>query len=288
MLFQAPLYFVGTLALARWRETPPAFRAGAIASSLYILYLIPRAEWHGGWSPPLRYLVIFTPIFALGAASLWRLINPGVIAILAIWTIGLVVHGWTYPYRLFHIANGENAVGEFLSTTYRTDFSRLFPSFIRLNHAATIAHVVIVLLFVAFVFVRRWEVPATITLSIASLLLAMFFVAGRKPARVVHFEDAHVVHHGGELFPREYTVARFLYRGGWVLRRGDSLTFLSRGGNARVEYQSSTGALMEAGGRAFQFAPTPGTYGATLITLPAGRVTFRCVDGAVNLDRLLF
>src|SRR5207245_4791148 len=71
ILFQAPIYAFGLLAAARWRSTPGAFRLGLSASALYLLYLVPRAEWHGGWSPPLRYIVFLTPILALGVAPAW-------------------------------------------------------------------------------------------------------------------------------------------------------------------------------------------------------------------------
>src|SRR5450631_1771898 len=143
---------------------PGGFRSGVVASLLYILSLVPRAEWHGGWAPPLRYVVVFMPVFALGAASVWRRINGGVIALIAIWTAGLVAHGVAFPYRLFHIANGENEIGEGLSRAYRTDFSRLFPSFIRLNEAAVVAAVT----FLAILGVR-------------SSIVGFFYDSNKKP-----------------------------------------------------------------------------------------------------------
>lgn len=286
LLFQAPFYVLGLLAIVRWRETPGGFRLGVIASLLYVVYLVPRSEWHGGWAPPLRYIVIFTPVFALGAASMWKYAGRDVIALIAAWTAGLVVHGVAFPYRLFHIANGENAAGEALSTMYRTDFSRLFPSFIRSNEAAIVASAVFIVVCVAFGFAARWRIPSVIAISIAALAMAMLFAAGRRPGRIVQFEDAHVVHAGGELFPAEYTVARFLYRGGWILRENDSLSFLSRGGAASLDYAAAGGALIDVGGRAYQLPPASG--GRVRIDVPRGRVTLKCVSGAVNLDSLTF
>lgn len=285
VLFQAPFYLLGIVAIGRWRETPQAFRMGVLTSLLYIVYLVPRAEWHGGWAPPLRYVVVFAPLFALGAASIWRRISGGVIALVAIWTIGLVAHGAAFPYRLFHIENGENAAGEMLSKTYRSDFSRLFPSFIRLNEAAIIAGFVLVIAFVLFAFAGRLRVPAIVVLSVAAGGLALMFVAGRNPGRVVQFEDAHVVHMGGELYPPEYTVARFLYSGGWVLHANESLSFLSRGGVARLDYSTGAPAAIDFGGRVYPLIP--GTRSAN-VDVPRGRVTLRCVSGAVNLDALTF
>ncbi|HEX7419431.1 MAG TPA: hypothetical protein VF505_06070, partial [Thermoanaerobaculia bacterium] len=295
LLFQAPLYLLGILAISQWRETPNGFRIGVVASLLYILYLVPRAEWHGGWAPPLRYVAVFAPVFALGAASMWRRINGGVIALIAIWTAGLVAHGVAFPYRLFHIANGENAIGEALSRAYRTDFSRLFPSFMRLNEAAIVASVVMVIaaiLCVAAHFSARFRglKPAAtqVIVTIVTVAFAAVFVAGQKPGRVVQFEDAHVVHDGGELFPPEYTVARFLYRGGWVLRANDSLSFLSRGGAARIDYSAAAPAMINIGGRVYPLSASGAAYASATIDVPPGRVTLRCVSGSVNLDALTF
>ncbi|HYO79350.1 MAG TPA: hypothetical protein VE010_22990, partial [Thermoanaerobaculia bacterium] len=55
--FQAPFYLFGLFAITRWRATPRGFRSGMLAGAVYILYLLPRPEWYGGWAPPLRYLV---------------------------------------------------------------------------------------------------------------------------------------------------------------------------------------------------------------------------------------
>ena len=83
IVFQAPLYALAILALPRWRSMPDGFRLGMSASLLYILYLIPRSEWHGGWSPPLRYIVVLMPILALGAAVMWERICAGSRSVIA-------------------------------------------------------------------------------------------------------------------------------------------------------------------------------------------------------------
>ena len=54
-------------------------------------------EWFGGWAPPLRYIVFLMPVLALGAASVWDRVSRGAIALVAAWTIGLVVHGLAFP-----------------------------------------------------------------------------------------------------------------------------------------------------------------------------------------------
>ena len=66
---QAPILLLGVLALARWRETPETVKLGLFSSLLYLFLLFPRDEWHGGWAPPLRYLVVFAPVLVLSAAA---------------------------------------------------------------------------------------------------------------------------------------------------------------------------------------------------------------------------
>jgi hypothetical protein len=282
ILFQAPFYLLGVLALARWRETPGAFRLGIFASGLYIITLLPRSEWHGGWSPPLRYIVFLMPILALGAAAIWQRVNGGVIALIALWTAGLVAHGAAFPWRLFHIANGENVVGEALSRIYESDFSRLFPSFIRPNAAAWISIAVLIAMF--GLVAMRIRVPAEIVISLGAAAVAVAFIAGQQPGCIVELEDMHVVHKGGELYPPEYTVARFLYRGGWIVRPGDSLSFLARGGPARLEYSTAAPALIDVGGRVYHLD----TSGRARVEIPRSRrVVLRCLSGRVNLDRLV-
>ena len=284
LAFQAPFFLLGLFAITRWRETPPGFRLGILASLLYLLYLLPRDEWHGGWSPPLRYLVFLMPVLALGAAAMWSRVSRGTLALISLWTLGVVIHGLAFPWRLFHIANGENAVGEWLSTAYRTDFSRLFPSFIRLNDAAWIGAAVLVAILLIARFVR---VPSPVVVSVASLAIAYGFVIARQPARTIHFEDAHVVHEGGELYPHEYAPVRFAYRGGWVVNAGEAVSFLARAGSHTLHYVTGPGARIVIDGIETSLPPSHDRYTTARVTVPhAGRVTLRCVAGAVNLDRM--
>ncbi|HEX3069016.1 MAG TPA: hypothetical protein VHX14_10610 [Thermoanaerobaculia bacterium] len=294
LLFQAPLYALGVLALARWRSMPEGFRLGISASLLYILYLVPRSEWHGGWSPPLRYIVVLMPVLALGGAALWEKVGAGTRAIIAGWTLMLVVHGAAFPWRLFHLATGENFIGETLSERWHSDFSRLMPSFIRPNFAATVASVLLIAAIIVTVILSRRrtvEGPppkvrlfAFAPLVFAAILLAAF-IYGRKPADRIEFEDAHVIHNGGEIFPAEWTVSRFLYQGGWVVHAADTLSFLANPGPSTLRYQSRSGATIEIGGHAFILPPSGAIYGYTTINAgSAGRAELRCLDGSANLD----
>jgi len=284
--FQAPLYLIGIFALIRWRAMPEGFRLGISSLGLYLLYLCPRSEWHGGWSPPLRYITIAMPFLALGCAALFdraRAVLPPI----AIATAALVAHGVAYPWRLFHIASGESALGEWLSIHLHGDASRLIPSFIRLNNAAIVASIALVVLVIASRFI---SVPRMLIAPALALAVAFGVVAARRPGDRIDFEDAHVMHEGGELYPWVYEVARFAYRGGWVMKAGDSMTFLARGGASTIQYASKSGATMALGDRTFTLPPTGGQfdYGAVRVELPRdGRTQLRCISGSANLDRMV-
>ena len=279
--FQAPFYLFGLFALTRWRSMPPGFRLGILGSLLYLFYLLPRPQSFSSWGPPLRYIVFLMPVLALGAAAAWERLSRGAAALFAVWTTGLVIHGLARPHRLFLEPTGENAVGEWLSRLYQSDFSRLFPSFIRLNHAAWIGLACTILLVFAL---RRYAVDLTIPL--VSLAMATGFLFARQPGVRVELEDAHVVRQGGALYPPVYTIMRTQYRGGWVLNGGESLSFLARDGEHTLHYISGPGALIEFAGRAHQLPPGD-RYATVRVRVPeSGRVVLRCISGAVNLDRM--
>jgi hypothetical protein len=125
---------------------------------------------------------------------------------------------------------------------------------------------------------------------ICAVALALFFHCGRLPGNRIEFEDAHVIHNGGELYPYEYQVARFLYRGGWLMKQGDSLSFLAKRGSYVLFYASTRPAVIDLGGHAFQLDQAP-NYTMTIVDVPdvdsvTGRVTLRCLDGSINLDRM--
>jgi len=289
ILVQAPFYLLGVVALARWRVMPESFRIGMAGAALYIVYLIPRSEWHGGWSPPLRYITFLMPILALGAAAVWERLRIGpFVAVAALWSGGLLVHGLAYPWRLFHIADGQNPVGEWLSLRFRSDFSRLFPSFIRTNETATNAAVVLALVLLLFAVVRlRLPVPSRIVIPLLACLVATGLMMGRQPAERIEFEDAHVTHDGGELYPEEYMVARFLYPGGWILQNGQSISFLANAGHWRLQYAAQPGTAITVDGQRIELPPTGLHYGTIAIPIRrGGRVTLKAVAGRVNLDRM--
>lgn len=280
--FQAPLYLFGLIAIARWRTMPSGFRLGMSAALLYLIYLIPRTEWHGGWSPPLRYIVVLFPILALGVAALWERIAAGPKLVVTAWTLALVIHGLVYPYRLFHIADGQSPLGDWLGERFHADFARFIPSTIRPNLAALVGGILLIVLLIVFRSGR------TFTPAVAAFLAAAFFVYGRRPGERIQFEDTHVTHLGGELYPREYQPQRFLFTGGWIVRKGDAVKFMAWHGRSRLRYQSASGATIQIASHAYVLPPTRGIeYGTVAIDIPAlGCIELRCLSGAANLDRI--
>lgn len=293
--FQAPFYLLAIFALVRWRDLPGSARLGLIAALPYLILLIPRSEWHGGWSPPLRYIVFLMPVLALcGARAIVPAHEGGrgrppstLLGLIALYTAGLVIHGVAHPWRLFHIANGENVAGEYLSRLYGTDFSRLFPSFIRLNDAAIAGSVVLI---IAMAVYARWasaRVPAPFVIALVSIVLAAAYLAGQQPAERIEFEDAHVTREDGELFPHEFTVARFAYRGGWILHQGQSLSFKARPGAATLHYASGHPATIQIGRNVYELPAASAGYRTARVRIGSPeRVVLKCVRGSVNLDRL--
>jgi hypothetical protein len=125
---------------------------------------------------------------------------------------------------------------------------------------------------------------AVAPLMVAALLLAAF-TYGRRPGDRIEFEDAHVIHAGGEVFPPEWTVSRFLYQGGWTVRANEALSFLAKPGRSTLRYQSRDGATIEIGGHAFVLPATGAIYGYATINIGAGeRAELRCLDGSATLD----
>lgn len=278
LLFQAPFYLFVIVALTSWKSTPRGFRTGLLASLLYVFYLIPRGEWFGGWAPPLRYLVFLMPVLVLGIASVWEKLPRETIALVSAWTIGVVIHGVAYPWRLFHEFTGENAVGEWLSRVYHADFSRLFPSFVRLNDAAWWG------LLALLVFAVRGK--RAFVLPLVALLFAFAFGVAQHPGRTIHFEDAHVTHEGGKLYPDPHTVMRTAFAGGWVLEPNQSATFLAREGTHTLHFITGLGATFELAGNAYSVLPDE-RYQTITVKIPkAGPTTLKVLSGAINVDRM--
>lgn len=286
LLFVCPIALLALLATVRHGASWRGGLTMILCAAPYVILLSSRAEWHGGWSPPLRYLVVFAPIAALAvgrATAVWRL--NGWMLLAWIGTFATAASAIAWPWQQFHVANGESSVGEMLSRTWGTDYSRLIPSYIRLNEAAMWGALAMVLLMIAVRLVR--SVEPHFSIALLSLVLAGGAWLGRTPAGVVHFEDAHVSKSGGVLDPHQYTVARFLYDGGWRLDEGDTVSFLFSGGSGILRYRSERGATIDLGATRVRLEPSS-AWRTSRIDLPPSRERhmFRVTAGEIVLESL--
>lgn len=286
LLFAAPALFL--VVVMPWSRLSPAVRAGFLSAIPYVVLLLPRPEWHGGWAPPLRYLTVFAPLFAAAiAGAIDRWLRGVVVATAAAFTAIVVVHGIAWPWRLFRIADGENWIGAWLSKTHQSDFSRLFPSLIRPNDAAVAASIALLVLLLVIVLLKRREVRFGKSLPAAfAILLVCGFLVGLTPGRTVHFEDAHVRHEGGMLDPHQWTFARYLFAGGWRMRQGDRVTFIHEGGPATLVCRATVPTLLLVDGTELELPPSEQFVAVSVDLTSSGRHDIACLRGEVILDRV--
>jgi hypothetical protein len=242
----APIWFLLLpallLFLARDRWALPAHLA--VLTLPYLLVVVPRTEWYGGWSPPFRYGLVMLPLFAValvpllgregrerpGARALLAALAAATLALTLLW---VVEPGWTYNF-----AHGRTYLLDHLSERLGADATRFFPSSIRPRRAtwlwplATLALVPL-----AWWLPGRSRRTAPALSGIALLLLltaALPFAAARVPTRVIELEDPEVSKSGGHLHPDLWVIERPRYRGGWVLRVEERLTAPVVPGGRRV------------------------------------------------------
>jgi|GEM_PF-1154924 len=290
LLIQAPALFVAVFALGRWSSLPASVRIGLLASLPYLFFLLPRDEWHGGWSPPLRYIVFLSPLLIVSLASMLdrrRSIAPFVLPIVG--TIVIALHGIAYPWRLFQMAGGENFVGEWLSIHNGSDYSRIFPSFIRLNEAAVLGSILFCVAFLLSTVrpLARIATSSPFTTSLFTLAVALMVSVAGSAGPVVHLEDAHVTHEGGALSPARFTVARFMHTGGWRMDVGSTASFRLPPGRANLFFTSDSGATIILDGSPIMVPATSGHWLVSEVLIDeSGRHHLEVRNGSLVVDRI--
>ncbi|MFL6261406.1 MAG: hypothetical protein ACJ76Y_17040 [Thermoanaerobaculia bacterium] len=225
------------------RRSPLLLHIAAL-SLPYLVVVVPRLEWYGGWSPPFRYALIILPLLAVGLVPLLagareragaQALLGGLGALTLVLTlVWLAVPGWTYNF-----ADGRSYALDALSGRLGLDIARFFPSSTR-PRAATWAWPVAAFPLISLL----WWVPGrkrpagsaalagvALALGAAALLPA---AAARVPTRVIELEDPQVRKSGGHLHPDRWVIERTRYRGGWVLRVGERLEAPVEPGGRRV------------------------------------------------------
>ncbi len=256
----APIWLLlvpaGLLLLARRGEPRRLLGHLAVLAAPYLLVVVPRAEWYGGWSPPFRYTLVVLPLLGLALAPLLAASRgrPGARAVtaalgaltLALFVVWIVMPGWT-----FNFADGRTYLLDALAGRLGADVARFFPSSIRPRTAtwlwpvATLALVPIL-----------WWLPggrrrglaedaestagggtAAALAGIALLLAAaaaLPVAATRVPTRTIEVEDPQVAKSGGHVYPERWAIERARYRGAWTLRAGERVTAPVVAGGRRV------------------------------------------------------
>ncbi len=207
----------------------------------YLLIVVPRIEWYGGWSPPFRYALISLPLLAIALVPLLARRGPGGKALLAglaaltlaLTLVWLVVPGWTYSF-----ANGRTYPLDHLSERLGSDVARFFPSSVRPRAATWIwppASLALVTM-IWWLPSRKGREGAALAglAAVLAATAALPLAAARMPTRVVELEDMHVWKSGGHIHPDLWIIERARHRGGWVLRTGETLKASVAPGGKRV------------------------------------------------------
>ncbi len=201
----------------------------AIVSGPYLLFVIPRIEWYGGWSPPFRYALVFLPLLAVALVPLFErrahpLVRTLLVALgaatLVLTVVWVVIPGWTYNF-----ADGRTHLLDVAGARLDADVARFFPSTVRPRPATWVWLAASLLLVPAGVLVdrarRRSRPSPSWGVALLLLLLASLPAASRFfPTRVVHLEDGFVGKHLGSVYPPPWTLQRPKYYGGWAVPAG--------------------------------------------------------------------
>lgn len=243
----------------------------------YLLIVVPRSEWYGGWSPPFRYALIALPLLALTLVPLLagrrrggaRALAAGLaLATLALTLVWLVVPGWTYNF-----ADGRTYLLDHLGAALGADVSRLFPSSLRPRPATWIWPAATLALVPLLWFRPRRRLAAASSWGAAALLLAVAAVpavAARLPTRVVHFEDPQVTTSLGSVHPDRWVIERTRYRGGWAMPEGMWVSAPVVAGGERVVLRLVARGLEHVPGRPVDIALESGGRRLGTVRLPPG------------------
>ncbi len=235
--------------LARRREPRGLAFHFAVIAAPYLLVVVPRVEWYGGWSPPFRYALVVLPLLGIALVPLLaelrrperraaRAIAAGLAALTAaLFLLWVAVPGWT-----FNFADGRTYLLDALTGRLGIDVARFFPSSIRPRTATWLWPAAALLSVPLFAWRTRRRrdandvsdggtglAAATVAAlaGAAGLLVlaaALPVAATRVPTRTIEVEDPQVAKSGGYAYPERWAVERTRFRGAWTLRAGERVT----------------------------------------------------------------
>ncbi len=201
-----------------------------VLATPYLLIVLPRLEWYGGWCPPFRYALVFLPLLAIGLVPLLTERERGgarmlIVALggatLVLTLLWLAVPGWTYNF-----ANGRTYLLDFLAARWHLDVARFFPSYVRPRSADWWWPVLSLLVLPLFWWrPRRLRNAAMWGMSLLLLVAAALPIAARTlPTHRLEFEEPQVRKMGGALYPARWTEARTRFRDAWRLGIGQAVS----------------------------------------------------------------
>lgn len=230
-----------------WLMRSPAGRrlAGGLAlcSLPYLLAVVPRLEWYGGWSPPFRYAVALLPVLMLllsKALSERRLDGLRLLVVLlGVPTLLLTLLWVVSPPWTYNLADGYSDLLQLAGGLLAADVGRFFPSLVRpriatwIWIAASLVLVPVAGLASARAQTRRWAGTVGFCLLLAFFTL-LPLLTHRVPTGRVEVEDQWVEKRGGVRHPGPWRQRRPEAAGGWLIGRGHQMVVRAVPGGPRV------------------------------------------------------
>jgi len=245
----APIWLLSLPALfCLYRRHRFLLRDLVIVAAPYLLVVAPRGEWYGGWSPPFRYGLFTLPLLGIALIPLLadrrrpgaRALLTGLTALTLLLTlIWLAVPGWTYNF-----ADGRTYLLDHLSRQLGADAARFFPSSVRPRWASYLWPPALTALTLLLWWWPRRGSSARLQKAGALGIAGIFVLLATVPFATTHFatrtvevEDPWVRKDRGHSFPDRWVIERTRYKGGWILRPGESLEIPVVSGGAQAQIQ---------------------------------------------------
>ena len=232
LFFASPLLLValGGVALL-WRRGGRGERVALLGGAATVLALLHSAEWYGGGSPPVRYLVPALPVFWLAGALL--LARPPRSLTCCALAIPLAGASWwvmvTRPHLTINSGTGRYWLTDLLASRFEADVRHLVPSFLKPTTATLVVPLMLIVATTAVIMLagaRPASVRRLVRYAAACWLLGGAVLVAHlqwRHDRTVEVEDAQVVRLGGRPEPAEGTWSSYRYPSGWRAREGEGL-----------------------------------------------------------------
>jgi len=150
-----PIFLLALPGLVLWfRKQPKLVLIVYTITATYLLPTLRYSDWHGGFSPPGRYLVMILPLFIPAIVFCLlekRLILTKIIALsLGLWgVLAFIINLGLSPNHGFIYQDGTSPFFRFLSSNLGINFHDLMPAFYP-QQSLGLAHITWLLIFILF------------------------------------------------------------------------------------------------------------------------------------------